>query len=233
MLRWNCYFKESVTESAIENHRVRKCTIYMYLEDESVHVEEPRQPNSGIPQGVFLKRHVVPKDNEGGVFGPADISVGSTVTMYGRTFFVVSCDGFTREYLTGALGLSVAPDGTFPDDPIDGHRATLKKDTVGNPYPPAPHDDVLAAYIEAAAGKPSNALAPDKLKKFLANDRKVLRFFAVWDDRGALYGEKRPFVVHYYLADDSVEVLEVAEPNGGRDPFPVFLRRQPDRKSVV
>ena len=90
MLRWNCYFKESVTESAIENHRVRKCTIYMYLEDESVHVEEPRQPNSGIPQGVFLKRHVVPKDNEGGVFGPADISVGSTVTMYGRTFFVVS-----------------------------------------------------------------------------------------------------------------------------------------------
>ena len=227
MLRWNCYFKESVTESAIENHRVRKCTIYMYLEDESVHVEEPRQPNSGIPQGVFLKRHVVPKDNEGGVFGPADISVGSTVTMYGRTFFVVSCDGFTREYLTGALGLSVAPDGTFPDDPIDGHRATLKKDTVGNPYPPAPRDDVLAAYIEAAAGKPSNALAPDKLKKFLANDRKVLRFFAVWDDRGALYGEKRPFVVHYYLADDSVEVLEVSEPNSGRDPFPVFLRRQP------
>jgi hypothetical protein len=44
---------------------------------------------------------------------------------------------------------------------------------------------------------------------------------------GALYGEKRPFVLHYYLADDSVEVLEVAEPNGGRDPFPVFLRRQP------
>ena len=30
-----------VTESAVENHRVRKCTIYMYLEDESVHVEEP------------------------------------------------------------------------------------------------------------------------------------------------------------------------------------------------
>ncbi|ACO64543.1 protofilament ribbon protein of flagellar microtubules [Micromonas commoda] len=227
VLRWNCYFKESVTESAVENHRVRKCTIYMYLEDESVHVEEPRQPNSGIPQGVFLKRHRVPKDNEGGVFGPADISVGSTCTMYGRTFFVVSCDAFTREYLTGALGLEVAPDGAYPDDPIDGYRATLKKDTSANPYPPAPRDDVLAAYIEAAAGKPSNALAPDKLKKFLANDRKVLRFFAVWDDRGALYGEKRPFVVHYYLADDSVEVLEVSEPNSGRDPFPVFLRRQP------
>ena len=49
----------------------------------------------------------------------------------------------------------------------------------------------------------------------------------MWDDRAALYGERRPFVLHYYLADDSVEVLEVSEPNSGRDPFPVFLRRQP------
>ena len=94
-----------MTESAVENHRVRKCTIYMYLEDAVGSRGEPRQPNSAS-QGVFLKRHRVPKDNEGGVFRPADISVGSTCTMYGRTFFfVVSCDAFTREYLTGALGL--------------------------------------------------------------------------------------------------------------------------------
>ena len=92
--------------------------------------------------------------------------------MYGRTFFVVSCGRSSREYLTGALGLEVAPDGAYPDDPIDGYRATLKKDTSANPYPPAPRDDVLAAYIEAAAERPSNALAPDKLKKFLANDPK-------------------------------------------------------------
>ncbi len=27
------------------------------------------------------------------------------------------------------------------------------------------------------------------LRKFLANDRKVLRFFGVWDDRASMYGE--------------------------------------------
>ena len=69
MLRWNAYFKEAVTESAAENHRVRKCVIYMYLEDESVYVGEPRQPNSGIPQGTFLKHHKIPKDDKGGTFG--------------------------------------------------------------------------------------------------------------------------------------------------------------------
>jgi hypothetical protein len=35
--------------------------IYFYLEDESIHVAEPKQQNSGIPQGVFLKRHRIPK----------------------------------------------------------------------------------------------------------------------------------------------------------------------------
>lgn len=38
---------------------------------------------------------------------------------------------------------------------------------------------------------------------------KVLRFYAVWDDRGGLYGDRRPYVVHYYLEDDTVEINEV------------------------
>ena len=226
VLRWNAYFKESVTESAAENHRVRKCVIYMYLEDESIYVGEPRQPNSGIPQGSFLKRHRIPRDDSGASFGVGDVNVGSIVTFYGRAFRVVSCDAFTREYLR-SVGHEQAEDEPMPDEPIEAYRATLRKDVVMNPYPPAPRDDALAAYVEAAAGAPSNALAADKLKKYLANDRKVLRFFCLWDDRSALYGDRRPFVLHYYLADDSVEVLEVAEPNSGRDPFPVFLRRQP------
>jgi EF-hand domain-containing protein 1 len=60
-----------------------------------------------------------------------------------------------------------------------------------------------------------------------ANDGKVLRFWAVWDDRDNLYGDRRPYVVHFYLADDSMEVLEVHEVNSGRDPFPIFIARGP------
>ena len=31
----------------------------------------------------------------------------------------------------------------------------------------------------------------------------VLRFYMAWDDRKSLYGELRPFVLHYYLSDDN------------------------------
>ncbi len=50
VLRFYGYFKESVVESNIENHRIRKVVLYYYLEDDSMHVAEPRQDNSGIPQ---------------------------------------------------------------------------------------------------------------------------------------------------------------------------------------
>lgn len=59
------------------------------------------------------------------------------------------------------------------------------------------------------------------------NDGRVLRFWAVWDDRSSMYGDRRPYVVHYYLADDTMEVLEAHEMNSGRDPFPVFIARAP------
>eukprot|EP00898_Chlorokybus_atmophyticus_P008294 jgi/Chlat1/8466/Chrsp80S00651 len=75
--------------------------------------------------------------------------------------------------------------------------------------------------------------AKDKLAQFLQNDRKVLRFFCIWDDRGSLYGERRPYVLHYFLADDTVEILEINEPNSGRDPFPIFLKRGKLPRSTV
>ena len=55
-------------------------------------------------------------------------------------------------------------------------------------------------------------------KQFLDNDRKVLRFFAKSEDM--------PFIVHYYLADDTVEIREVHFANDGRDSFALLLKRQ-------
>lgn len=36
----------------------------------------------------------------------------------------------------------------------------------------------------------------DKLKQFIELDRKVLRFYCVWDDRDNMFGEIRPYVSH-------------------------------------
>lgn len=48
-----------------------------------------------------------------------------------------------------------------------------------------------------------------------------------------MFGEKRSCVIHYYLADDTVEVREVYKQNDGKDRFPVLIRRQRLPKTLV
>lgn len=60
MLRFFCFFQEPVVENPNENYRIRKCTLYYYLDDDSIMIEEMKTENSGVPQGMFLKRHKLP-----------------------------------------------------------------------------------------------------------------------------------------------------------------------------
>lgn len=89
------YFQEPVVESAIENFRVRKVVVHYYLDDDTLHINEKRIDNSGIPQGTFLKRHKVPKE-EGGHYTWKDLNLGMDLPVYGRVFRIVDCDEFTR-----------------------------------------------------------------------------------------------------------------------------------------
>lgn len=66
VLQFDAYFKEAVDESPLENHRVRACKILVYLEDSSVQIDEYRQENSGMPQGILVKRHLIPYPEVGG-----------------------------------------------------------------------------------------------------------------------------------------------------------------------
>merc|ERR1719409_1463372 len=230
VLRFNCYFKESVHESRLENYRIRKCVLYYYLEDDSMHVSEPKVENSGIPQGerkgtVFLKRHRVPKP-DGGFYGVNDLKVGMQIDLYSRVLQVTDADGFTRAFME-KIGNPMGESMTAPADPYTSTRSEMKQQIVRNQkyFHPRTADDDLIRNMEARLGCSSTLLGPDKLDQFLKYDRKVLRFYLAWDDRRSLYGELRPFVLHYYLADDTMEVLEVRRANAGRDPFPLFLKR--------
>lgn len=53
----------------------------------------------------------------------------------------------------------------------------------------------------------------------------VLRFYCCWDDPGSVEGDKTPYIVYYYLVDDTIEVAEVHPRNDGRDGFPIMLHR--------
>jgi hypothetical protein len=48
-LQFDAYFQEAVVENPNENFRVRKCTVFYYLEDDTLHIIEKRVENAGIP----------------------------------------------------------------------------------------------------------------------------------------------------------------------------------------
>jgi hypothetical protein len=230
VLRYYPFFKESVNESRIENYRIRALTLFYYLEDDSMHISEPKVENSGMVQGerkgaVFLKRHRAPKP-EGGFFEPADFKVGETIEIYGRVYKLTGADAFTRAF-HDKIGVPLAPAIETPTDPYTIGREEMKEQIIRNQkyFHPRKSDDDLIRGMEARLGLSAAQLEPDKLDQFLKYDRKVLRFYLAWDDRKSLYGELRPFVLHYYLADDELEILEVRRANAGRDPFPLFLKK--------
>lgn len=59
--------------------------------------------------------------------------------------------------------------------------------------------------MDTALLKP-NQRAGVKRAKFLKFNNKVLRFFCLWDDRKSMFGDKRKYVLNFYLADDALEV---------------------------
>jgi hypothetical protein len=94
-VKFDAYFEEPVHNSNIESQRIRRCIVYYHFEDGSINILEPKVKNSGLPQGILVKRHKIPKgDNE--FFGIQDLQIGNQVTIYGKTFTIVDADPDTR-----------------------------------------------------------------------------------------------------------------------------------------
>eukprot|EP00759_Apiculatamorpha_spiralis_P021134 PhF_6_TR26168/c0_g1_i2/m.37158 len=206
VLRFYSYFKEGVHESAQERERVRRCIVFYHLEDDTVSVSEMRSDNSGMPQGALIKRHQISNITFD------QFNIGYDVKIYGKVFHITNCDDFTRSFLQG-VGITVPEPETDARD-----EYTSKREAASKRAPKPPNVEFQKAKMTAQEVKATT--------QFLANDRKVLKFKAVWDDTSSLNGDKRYYNFYYFLADDTIEVIEESENNSGRDPFPSFVRRQ-------
>jgi hypothetical protein len=116
---------EAVHDSYLENFRVRRCEIYYYLEDDSMQIVEPKQENSGVPQGNFMKRHRVPK-SEDDYFTINNLNVGSVIELYGRTFHINGCNESTRAFLHNTRGVEPSSDSLPPVDRYEMERCVLR-----------------------------------------------------------------------------------------------------------
>ncbi|KAM7537138.1 hypothetical protein Aperf_G00000068386 [Anoplocephala perfoliata] len=201
ILRFFAYFKETVTESPDEHYRVRKVIIYYHLDDDSMHIYEPAQLNSGLPQGYILKRQRVPKNDDLEFYTWKDLNIGMNITIYGRVYRIADCDEFTKKFFEAEGILLNEPESL----PIDSYLVSRAK-----------REEIRTSSTKSAY---------DSRRQFNELDRQVLRFYALWDDRKEQFGDLRKFAVLYYLGDDTMEVREYHTPNDGRDPCIVLIRR--------
>ncbi|KAG8229672.1 hypothetical protein J437_LFUL010004 [Ladona fulva] len=201
-LTFHAYFKQSVLESPLEHDRVRQVKIHYFLEDDTITIIEPEVKNSGFTQGRLVRRNKIVKNDLGDTYTWKDFNIGIDICIYGIVYHIVNCDAYTKEYLS-SQGIILGDPEEMPKDPYTERRKNVERQQLVT----MPHPD-------------------DKLKRFLEYDGKVLRFNVVWDSRDQEFGEVRPYMLNYYLSDDTVEVREVRKTNDGRDPFPLLLRRQ-------
>ncbi|NWI95320.1 EFHC1 protein, partial [Pitta sordida] len=207
VLKFDAYFQEEVSISPAEHYRIRQVGIYYYLEDDSMCIIEPVVKNSGLYQGKLMKRHRVPKNDQGDFYHWKDLNVGINITMYGRTYRIVNCDAFTKMFLES-----------------EGILLNPPEEMISDPY---------TELCQMPVQKPIVPSGPDPFRQFLTYDTKVLRFYAIWDDTNHPFGDQHSCIIHYFLADDTVEVREVYRRNDGRDPFPVLMKRQRLPKTFV
>merc|ERR1712106_156426 len=202
VLKFTGYFQETLPtgiEENCPNYRYRFVEIFYYLEDDSISFIEPVIENSGTPQGKLLQRQRLPKDDLGNSYHWTDLNCGVDMLVYGRVYHITGCDEYTASFFASE-GVKLNPQEQLPVDPYTESR-----------QPPNRTTKTKSDF--------------DRLKRFLTLDRKVLRFSAVWDDRDMKFGEMRPFIFHYFLVDDTLQIREVYKPNDERDPFPILSER--------
>ncbi|XP_049888061.1 EF-hand domain-containing protein 1-like, partial [Pectinophora gossypiella] len=200
-LNFTAFFKQGVYDSPVETYRVRLVNIIYFLEDDSMTVMEPRVRNSGIWQGRLVKRGKIPKNDLGEYWHWKDLDVGKDICIYGKVFHTCTCDLYTREWLE-SQGIELSKEEEIPQDPY-----SQKEFWKSQPIPKKPK------------------AKEDTLRRFLEYDGKVLAFDVVWDDRDSFLGQLGKYKLFYYLQDDRIAIKELHDGQGGKDPFPLLLKK--------
>lgn len=213
VLRYTCFFKEPVLESpdekfryffpcfvSLPQYRVRQLLVSFFLEDGTIQVSEPAVENSGIVPGPFLRRHQILKA-DGELLGLKDLTCGKDIELYSRVVRVASMDEYTRQFY---LNSNIEPGVELPV-PVDPFTSARIRASEKRPLPA----DVIrekALVNIMFGGHEINR----KTKQYLEKDGKVLRFYCYWDDPSD-DGYRHFFELHWFLADDTLELVEVFE----------------------
>jgi hypothetical protein len=215
--RFFAYCVEHLAENNKEPERLRKVEILMYQSDSTVEIKEYKVVNSGLVP-IALKRHQILKSAPDGLyenepyFTIRDASSGAVFNIYNTLYTLVDADKFTREYMN-SLGFDFGPAIPYPTIGFNPNASWVSVvDTINE--------------ARALAARESH----DKALKFFEYNTQVLRFFGEWVDRAVPDANTNLVKIHYFLCDDTIEIVSLYGKNDGRDHVPKFLKRMKIRK---
>jgi hypothetical protein len=211
----HAFYREAISESQVEDQRVRLLNIKLYLVDNTMEISEPRQANSGLPQGCFLKRTTVRNAETGKSYTANDLRIGQEILIHSKVFYMYGCDGFTREWYEN----NENPQPENMEGPQILNRVQYQaKQWAGKVMFPA------KTFMEAALGKHMHD--SKGMEKFLKYDQESLRFALQWDNTDQLFGDVLVFTMQYFIANDTVTIIQSRVKNSGREFFPRLLNRE-------
>jgi len=237
-------FKAYYEEDVLSEHRIHLCDIFFYVQDGTIEIIQNKQENSGMIQGLFLRRSRVPKplsrseekleigDENHEYLDIDDFRLGTVVEFYKRKFRIADCNESTREYVREnhfwtkeELTPQVIPKDTFSE--TNKEKMRRESGVPGVNRNRKMHE--LKQIMETMLGKPSTR---SDRGRFLECGQTALCFDIAWNDTDRLYGDVQCFKLMYYLADDTIEILPIHKNNNGREKFPKLLKRAKLPKAV-
>lgn len=140
---------------------------------------------------MFLKRHKVPKPQCATEhFTWRDLNLGFNLEVYQRVFRITDCNEFTRMFYQNE-GQALSSAEGYPDDPFEKTRAMINMKQ--NPPDLAEHKNYIEVMLKG--GRPNK-----NLDSFIKNDRKVLSYSVLWEDKTYDGGDKY-YTLNFFLAD--------------------------------
>lgn len=206
--------------------------ILFYLEDDTLEIGEIAPPDSSHQKtteqctsyGKFLCRAQFPsRTKDGGTLQPEDLRIGSTLDVYGREFFIHSCDGYTRQWMLEncnrtevemqSIDVSVPPPPPFAP-PLPPHNG------FGDPEDTERNCRRLIPVAPKSASRRA-------LRHQRDGEEEVLVFHARFDESSTASqhvslpsliptkATQRHFTISFYPSDGTLSIYEPPVPNSG------------------
>eukprot|EP00286_Rhodomonas_abbreviata_P016893 CAMPEP_0181320342 /NCGR_PEP_ID=MMETSP1101-20121128/18072_1 /TAXON_ID=46948 /ORGANISM="Rhodomonas abbreviata, Strain Caron Lab Isolate" /LENGTH=608 /DNA_ID=CAMNT_0023428039 /DNA_START=29 /DNA_END=1852 /DNA_ORIENTATION=+ len=216
-LRFRCWIKDDLALlTGTDRVIIHKCILTYNLIDDSFNMMEPRQENSGLNQGCILRRQRVQKPDGSGVYTWRDLFVGAEIVIRGQVVHMVDCDDYTRKWYR-EQGQELGEPLQAPTDPNEIRE--MRERRKRKDYEMAKQRRIQTEMMQVEEVK----------HRFLTYDRKVLRFYGVWDDRINIFGARHYVTIRFYLFDYTLDVQEHEGARTGRKTRFLVRQRIPRR----